>query len=41
MGERAAMSLIDQLNGVPSARSTETIIIRSELIIRNSSLRKK
>lgn len=39
MGERAARSLVDQLAGRASARSTDTIIIRSELIIRDSSLR--
>lgn len=38
MGERAARSLIDQLAGRASARSTDTIIIRSELLIRESSL---
>ena len=41
MGEQAARSLLDQLAGLSSARSTETIIIRSELIIRESSLRRK
>jgi len=41
IGEQAARSLLDQLNGLPSARTTETIIIRSELIIRESSLHRK
>jgi len=40
MGEQAARSLLDQMTGLSSARSTETIIIRSELIIRDSSLRR-
>ncbi|HTI09391.1 MAG TPA: LacI family DNA-binding transcriptional regulator [Puia sp.] len=39
MGERVARSLLDQLSGLSSAHSTETIIIKSELIIRESSLR--
>jgi len=39
MGERAARSLIDQLEGLSSAHSTDTIVIRSELIVRGSSLR--
>jgi LacI family transcriptional regulator len=41
MGERAALSLLDQMAGHASARSTDTIIIRSELIVRDSSLRGK
>jgi len=39
MGERAARSLLDQMAGHASARSTDTIIIKSELIVRESSLR--
>lgn len=39
MGEKAARSLIDQLAGHSSAHSTSTIVIRSELIARASSLR--
>src|SRR5258708_2701113 len=39
MGERAALNLIDQLTGLSSARSRDTIVIKSELIIRASSLR--
>ena len=41
MGEQAARSLLEQLAGLSSARSTDTIIIRSELIIRESSLHRK
>jgi LacI family transcriptional regulator len=41
MGEQAARSLLDQLSGSPSARTTDTIIIRSELIIRDSSMHRK
>ncbi|MBS1602211.1 MAG: LacI family DNA-binding transcriptional regulator [Bacteroidetes bacterium] len=41
MGEQAARSLLEQLNGSPSARTTDTIIIRSELIIRDSSMHRK
>ncbi len=41
MGEQVARSLLDQLAGRTSAKNTETIIIRSELIIRESSLHRK
>ena len=41
IGEQAARSLLDQLAGHNSARTTESIIIRSELIIRESSLHRK
>jgi LacI family transcriptional regulator len=41
MGEAAARSLIDQMAGLASARSTATIIIKSELIVRESSLKKR
>ena len=41
VGEQAARSLLDQLAGISSARTTDTIIIRSELIIRDSSLHRK
>ena len=41
MGEQAARSLLEQLAGLSSARTTDTIIIRSELIIRESSMRRK
>jgi LacI family transcriptional regulator len=39
MGEIAARNLIDHLHGVTSAQKTRTIIVRSDLIIRKSSLR--
>ena len=41
MGEQAARSLLEQLSGQSSARTPDTIIIRSELIIRESSLHRK
>lgn len=41
MGEQAARSLLEQMAGLSSARTTDTIIIRSELIIRESSLHRK
>lgn len=41
IGEQAARSLLEQLAGHNSARTTDTIIIRSELIIRDSSLHRK
>jgi LacI family transcriptional regulator len=41
IGEQAARSLLDQLAGLSSARSADTIIVRSELIIRESSLHRK
>jgi LacI family transcriptional regulator len=41
MGEQAARSLLEQLSGAHSARTTDTIIIRSELIIRDSSIHGK
>ena len=39
MGEIAAKTLISHLNGLTSMRVTNTIILRSELVIRQSSLR--
>lgn len=39
MGEIAARSLINHLQGVSNLRHTNTIVIRSDLIIRKSSLR--
>lgn len=39
MGETAARNLIDHLNGNAHMLATNTIILRSELIIRDSSLR--
>lgn len=41
MGEMAAASLINHLNGVNSIDATNTILLRSELIIRPSSLKTK
>lgn len=41
MGEIAARTLINHLRRVADIRQTNTIIIRSELIVRNSSLRKR
>jgi LacI family transcriptional regulator len=40
MGEIAARNLMNHLNGVTDLRQTNTIIVRSELIIRRSSLKK-
>lgn len=40
MGEMAAGSLITHLNGMYNMKTTNTIILRSELIIRASSLKK-
>jgi len=39
MGEVAAQNLINHLNGTSNINSTNTIILRSELVIRASSLR--
>ncbi|MDJ1492818.1 LacI family DNA-binding transcriptional regulator [Cytophagaceae bacterium DM2B3-1] len=39
MGEIAVKSLISHLNGVSTSHATNTIILRSELIVRESSLR--
>lgn len=41
VGEVAARHLINHLNGISSIQTTNTIILRSEFIIRESSLRKK
>jgi len=41
MGEIAARNLINHLKGVSNMHHTNTIIVRSELIIRNSSLKKQ
>ncbi|HUZ61791.1 MAG TPA: LacI family DNA-binding transcriptional regulator [Hanamia sp.] len=41
MGEVAANNLINHLNGTSTIRSTNTIILRSEFIIRESSQKKK
>lgn len=39
MGEVAARNLINHLNGVANISSTNTILLRSELIVRSSSLK--
>lgn len=41
IGESAVNNLISHLNGVTSIKATNTIILRSDLIIRGSSLKKK
>lgn len=41
MGEIAARNLISHLRGVSNIRHTQTIVVRSELIIRKSSLKKQ
>jgi LacI family transcriptional regulator len=41
VGEVAARHLINHLNGVSTIHNTNTIILRSEFIVRESSLRKK
>jgi len=41
MGQVAARNLIDHLNGASSIASTNTIILRSELVIRESSVGRK
>jgi LacI family transcriptional regulator len=41
MGEIAARNLINHLNGVTNIKQTNTIIVRSDLIIRQSSLKKQ
>lgn len=41
MGQIAARNLIDHLNGASSIHSTNTIILRSELVIRESSVGRK
>ena len=40
VGEIAARNLLNHLNGVTDLRQTNTILVRSELIIRKSSLKK-
>lgn len=40
MGQLAAQSMIDHLNGNTAIHSTETILLRSELIVRQSSKKK-
>jgi LacI family transcriptional regulator len=41
VGEVAARHLINHLNGIFPIHNTDTIILRSELIVRESSLKKK
>jgi LacI family transcriptional regulator len=41
MGEIAARHLINHLRGISNIRHTQTIVVRSELIIRKSSLKKQ
>ena len=41
MGQLAARSLIDHLNGTSNIHTTNTILLRSELVIRDSSAEKK
>jgi LacI family transcriptional regulator len=41
MGEIAARSLINHLKGISDIKQTNTIVVRSELIIRKSSLKKQ
>jgi LacI family transcriptional regulator len=41
IGEIAARNLINHLNGVSDIKNTNTIIVRSDLIIRKSSLKKE
>ena len=41
MGQLAARSLIDHLNGTSNIHSTNTILLRSELVIRDFSAEKK
>ena len=40
MGEIAARNLVNHLRGISDIRQTETIVVHSELIVRQSSLRK-
>jgi LacI family transcriptional regulator len=41
MGEIAARNLINHLKGISNIKHTQTIVVRSELIIRKSSLKKQ
>jgi LacI family transcriptional regulator len=41
MGEIAARNLINHLKGISNLEQTNTIIVRSELVVRNSSQKKK
>ncbi len=40
MGEIAAFNLMNHLNGISDIKNTQTIVVKSELIIRKSSLKK-
>jgi LacI family transcriptional regulator len=40
MGEIAARNLINHLKGISNIKDTNTIVVRSDLIIRKSSLKK-
>ena len=40
VGEIAAINLVNHLKGISNIQHTQTIVIRSELIVRNSSLKK-
>ena len=40
VGEIAARNLINHLKGVSNLKHTQTIVVRSELVIRKSSLKK-
>ena len=41
MGEIAARNLINHLKGITNIKHTQTIVVRSDLIVRKSSLKKK
>jgi LacI family transcriptional regulator len=41
MGQAAATSLINHLTGISKIKTTNTIILRSDIIIRQSSLKKQ
>ena len=41
VGEVAVMSLINHLKGISSAKTTNTIVLRADLIVRESSLKNK
>jgi LacI family transcriptional regulator len=41
MGEAAVRSLVSHLNGISGTRTTNTIVLRSDMVIRESSLKKK
>jgi LacI family transcriptional regulator len=41
IGEVAVMNLINHLKGVSSTKSTNTIVLRADLVVRESSLKNK